>query len=182
MPRVNETIRGDKLGKRANDWYVWVACPKCLAKRWILKWKLKLPNFTGLCQLCNGKQNKSRWNNGMMTTSAGYVYIQNPEHPEANVQGYVRRSHLVLERKLGRPLREDCIAHHLNGIVADDRPKNLMEILKTEHPTLHAAQRKLMRETKREVVDKCSWYRELKDYIVLRIPKTKLKEWNIELP
>ena len=31
-----------------------------------------------------------------------------------------------------------------------------------------------------EVVDKCFWYRELKDYIVLRIPKAKLKEWDIE--
>ena len=142
---------------------------------WIIDRKTKLPNLIGLCQLCNGKQNKSRWNNGMMTTSAGYVYIQNPEHPEANAHGYVRRSHLVLEEKLGRPLREGCIAHHLNGVVDDDRPKNLMEILNTEHPTLHAAQRKLVKESKREVVE---FIRQNTFLLETRDWQAKLKEWE----
>ena len=152
MERITDTIRGDKIGKRANDWYTWVVCHKCGVGRYVLTWKLKLPNFTGLCLLCNGKQNKSRWNNGTMTSSNGYVCIAKPEHPNANAQGYVRRSRLVLERKLGRRLRDGCIPHHLNGVIDDDRPKNLIEILNVEHPTLHAAQRKLIKESKREVV------------------------------
>lgn len=175
MPQVGDCIRGDKIGKRANDYYAWIKCPVCHKERWVLGWKLALPNFTGLCQLCNGKRNKSRWNNGMMTTSAGYVYIQRPEHPEANEQGYVRRSHLVLEQKLGRQLREGCIAHHLNGVVDDDRPKNLMEMLGVEHPTLHAAQRKLIKESKREVVE---WIRE--NYREDDLLEAKLKEWGIK--
>ncbi len=58
MMRAEGIIRGDKIGKRANDYYIGVPCPECHKRRWVLRWKLKLPNFTGLCQLCNGKQNK----------------------------------------------------------------------------------------------------------------------------
>jgi len=152
MVVVTETIRGDKIGKRANDWYARINCPQCGESRLILRWKLKLPNFTGLCLKCNGKLG-GRWNNGMMRNSAGYVYTSMPEHPEANAHGYVRRSHLVLEQKLGRRLRDGCVAHHLNGINDDDRPKNLIEILNIEHPTLHVVQRKLIKESKKEVVE-----------------------------
>ena len=58
----------------------------------------------------------------------GYAYVLQPDHPQANKRGYVRRAHLVLEEALGRPLREGCVTHHINGIKDDDSPENLMEL------------------------------------------------------
>lgn len=56
-------IRGDEIGKRTNDWYEWVVCPECSKGRWTLKWKLKYPNFTGLCWTCSARRNiKNRYN------------------------------------------------------------------------------------------------------------------------
>lgn len=58
--KIKEAIRGDAIGKRANDWYVWVTCPECRKGRWILRWKLKLPNFTKLCWGCSACRNVGR--------------------------------------------------------------------------------------------------------------------------
>ena len=148
MIRINDAIRGDQLGKRANDWYVWMACPKCQTRRWVLKWKRKLPNFTGLCLRCNGIRFRPKWNNGMMKSSTGYIFIHSPQHPSANSKGYVKRSRLVLEKKLGRYLFPQCVPHHLNGIRDDDRFNNLLEISNSRHKSLHIAQRKLLDEAK----------------------------------
>lgn len=60
MIKANDTIRGDKIGRRANDWYIWVLCPLCRKGRWVLQWQLKLLHFTGLCQLCNAHKNLKR--------------------------------------------------------------------------------------------------------------------------
>ncbi len=57
MIQEGYAIRGDRLGKRANDWYVGVLCPKCEETRWVLRWKLKLLNFTELCWTCSARQN-----------------------------------------------------------------------------------------------------------------------------
>lgn len=153
MPELGERIRGDillSMKGRSNDYYVWHQCPKCLERRWILDWKTRLPNFTGLCLMCNGKRLRT---NGEMKTYAGYVLILDPKHPSANSRGYVRRSRLVLEKKMGRPLLPNCLSHHLNGVKDDDRPRNLLEIPKRQHPTLHAIQREMVRQAKKEVVE-----------------------------
>ena len=49
-----------------------------------------------------------------------------PEHPRANKNGYVKRAILVMEKKLGRPLRKGEIVHHIDGNRTNDRPDNLM--------------------------------------------------------
>ena len=96
-------------------------------------------------------------------------------------QGIPKDSRLSkIRAKLGRPLREGCIAHHLNGVVDDDRPKNLMDMLGVEHPTLHAMQRKLMKESKREVVEWINKYYEGKCVLSSEEGKAKLKEWGID--
>ena len=56
----------------------------------------------------------------------GYLLILQPEHPFCNKKGYVRRSHLVIEKYLGRYLKNGETAHHRNKIKTDDRVKNLM--------------------------------------------------------
>ncbi len=63
----------------------------------------------------------------------GYIAILKPKHPFANKAGYVRRSHLVMEKVIGRFVVPPEVVHHkgskypINDIRnrSDDRPKNL---------------------------------------------------------
>lgn len=65
------------------------------------------------------------------------VAIQWPGHPDANGQGYVVRARIILAEKLGRPLKEGEIAHHVNEQVWDDRPENLEATTVAAHNKHH---------------------------------------------
>jgi hypothetical protein len=75
------------------------------------------------------------WKGGV--TSKGYFYIRKPGHPKANKRGYVKRAILVLEAKLGRPIREGYLSHHINEDTMDDRPENLEERTRSWHIRHH---------------------------------------------
>ncbi len=77
-----------------------------------------------------------RWNGGE-TRNKGYVLVFKPNHQRA-VGGYVRRSLLVAEQKLGRTLNDGEVVHHLNQQRDDDRPENI-EVLPSQsnHIALH---------------------------------------------
>lgn len=52
-------------------------------------------------------------------------------------QGCTTYARVVLEGMLGRPLRADEQAHHVNGDPSDDRPENLSVVGAAEHQRLH---------------------------------------------
>lgn len=64
------------------------------------------------------------WTGGRRVVG-GYVYIHQPEHPNATKQGYVLEHRLVMERKLGRLLTRLEVVHHRNGDTQDNREENL---------------------------------------------------------
>lgn len=66
------------------------------------------------------------WKGGIMKQAHGYIYILKPNHPFAIKHGYILRSHLVIEKYLKRYLKHREIVHHINEIITDDRPENLM--------------------------------------------------------
>jgi len=199
MPKIDDVIRGDKIGKRANDYYVWRKCLACHKERWILRWKLTLPNFTGLCWACSARRNTNRteaigkkhprWNDGQ-TISRGYVYILNPEHPAKTSKGYVKRCRLVLEEKLGRYLLPNCLPHHLNGIKDDDRPENLIEVTKSNHARIHNAPEAYRLGKIQGIREVVEWIEQrarvysvgygMASVFTDKVWQVKLKEWGVE--
>src|ERR1035437_9606295 len=65
--------------------------------------------------------------------SDGYVFIMQPDHPNAESTGYVREHVLAMVSILGRPLRKGERVHHKNGVRDDNRPENL-ELWGSGHP------------------------------------------------
>jgi len=90
-------------------------------------------------QACVGrlKEKTSNWKGGQFTDGDGYVRILRPEHPRANNNGYIRRSHLVAEKILGRYLYPEEITHHENEIRDDDSPENIKVTTNGEHTSYH---------------------------------------------
>lgn len=86
-------------------------------------------------------KNNSHWKGGITKGSDGYVYIRKPDHPRAKTNGYIKRSHLVAEKKLGRYLYPDEIPHHKNEIRNDDRPENIEVMTEFNHKSFHGKNR-----------------------------------------
>lgn len=75
------------------------------------------------------------WKGGVLS-KRGYIFLYSPNHPH-NDGGYVKRSRLQMEKKIGRYLKTTEIIHHLNGIRDDDRIENLMITTRGVHSSIH---------------------------------------------
>ena len=79
------------------------------------------------------------WKGGKYSTKRdGYVYVYNPEHPNAKRNGkggggYVLEHRLVMEKILGRYLLPDEDINHINGDKKDNRPENLVVVRHYAH-------------------------------------------------
>jgi len=71
-----------------------------------------------------GGEKNPKWNNGIKNHK-GYIYIYSPDHP-GNNQGYVPEHRLVMEKNIGRYLKQEEEIHHLNGIKNDNQINNLI--------------------------------------------------------
>ena len=65
------------------------------------------------------------WRGGRAKSSTGYMLVQAPSHPAAQVNGYVPEHRLVMETMIGRLLLPEETVHHVNGKRDDNRPENL---------------------------------------------------------
>jgi hypothetical protein len=89
--------------------------------------------------------NNPRWRGGETRSSKGYWYVKMPDHPRAMKSGYVKRADLVLEKKLGRPLEPNEIAHHMDENKDNDSPDNLEPMDGDVHRTMHSRERGALR-------------------------------------
>lgn len=70
----------------------------------------------------------------------GYIMIYHPKHPSGQKGNgiYILEHRLVMEKILGRPLKKDEIVHHKNSVRNDNRPENLVLVIrgKNWHPCI----------------------------------------------
>lgn len=71
----------------------------------------------------------------------GYVAIYMPTHSRATKDGYVMEHDLLMEQKIGRPLKDDEVVHHINKIRDDNRIENLQLMTFREHASFHMKER-----------------------------------------
>lgn len=148
MFKLGEIKSGKEIGKVPPIGYIWAACAICGEERWVELRKGK-PRYA-ICHHCameavnnnSSGANNPNWKGGEKHHTGGYILVYKPEHLRANCDGYIRRGRLVLEEKLGRPLKLRHVAHHINGIKDDDRPENLGELSILEHELIHANRHK----------------------------------------
>jgi endogenous inhibitor of DNA gyrase (YacG/DUF329 family) len=77
---------------------------------------------TGMAQ--KGEANPS-FSGGRHFDAYGYVKVLAPDHPNADVRGYVSEHRLKMERKIGRFLTDAEVVHHIDGDTSNNDPSNL---------------------------------------------------------
>ncbi|MFA5321161.1 MAG: HNH endonuclease [Smithella sp.] len=100
-------------------------------KKGMISWNKgkKLPN--------RSRENHPNWKGGQYIRN-GYVHCISPLHPHSKKDGYVLRSHLIMEKIIGRYIKPEEVVHHINKITTDDRPENLQLFpSKSEHKKYH---------------------------------------------
>lgn len=71
------------------------------------------------------------WRGGRRQRADGYWLLLTPD-------GERLEHRVVMERQLGRPLREDEIVHHIDENKSNNDPSNLEVMSQSEHARLHA--------------------------------------------
>jgi transposase len=85
------------------------------------------------------RERNHSWKGGKTKNlNGGYAGRMVPGHHLANNRGYVMEHVLVMEEKLGRPLKKGEVVHHVNEDKQDNRPENLVLFSsKSEHVRHH---------------------------------------------
>lgn len=80
-----------------------------------------------------------KWKGGRTNHISGYIFVRCEGHPRSYDKGhYVFEHVLVMEKHLGRYLRDKEIVHHINGIKDDNRIENLQLFQNnSKHVSIH---------------------------------------------
>lgn len=68
----------------------------------------------------------------------GYMYCRTePPHPRANANGLYPLHRVIVENRIGRPLRKDEHVHHIDENKANNSDENLAVLSASAHALLH---------------------------------------------
>jgi hypothetical protein len=88
------------------------------------------------------KRNNTYSSGRYISDKRGYIRVFYPEHPKANISGYVYEHILVAEVALGKLLPDGAAVHHFNENRGDNNNINLIVCdSKSYHNLLHMRQR-----------------------------------------
>lgn len=73
--------------------------------------------------------------------NGGYILAYAPKHPHAHKDGYVMFHTVLMERAIGRYLKDNEVVHHVNRDRSDNRIENLRLMDKHEHRSMHMKER-----------------------------------------
>jgi HNH endonuclease len=128
------------------------------------------------------REKNPNWKGGRLIASNGYVLIRLPNHPLADVRGYVYEHRVVAEKKIGRSLLPSEQVHHRDENKQNNDPSNL-EVVQDghHHRALHRkAGRQLQGcdEPNRDVVCACGCGVTFKKYDSSGRPRSYLPGHN----
>jgi len=88
-------------------------------------------------------ENNPKWRGGKIKRPDGRTIVFAPGNPNAKLFGgtYILEYRLAAEVKIGRPLRDSEIVHHINGDTADNSLENLEVMTLAEHAKKHSETR-----------------------------------------
>ncbi len=143
-PILGDTARACDVGYKSRGLRVWAQCPVCHTQSWReRRFKDKPCPKCGIPkggELRKGEGN-ARWSGGKRHAD-GYVFITVSEsHPYSTMTRKVSHRNLyqiaehrlVVAQAINRPLLDDEIVHHVNGIKSDNRLENLMLLKNNQH-------------------------------------------------
>lgn len=81
-------------------------------------------------------KNNANWKGGKALSATGYVLVRVPDHPAAQ-NDYVFEHRLVMEKHLGRLLRDDEVVHHKDHDRRNNKLRNLLLMTHGDHASLH---------------------------------------------
>jgi hypothetical protein len=113
-------------------------CKRCGTMKNVAK-KMGTNSFPGYCRTCIYRhlRKKPNWIGGRHSDGKGYILVSGQQaHPRSR-SGRVFEHRLVMEKHLGRYLRDDEIVHHKNGDGTDNRLENLELLTSHEHMIHH---------------------------------------------
>ena len=132
MPRLGEIKKARELGRKGYYRYIYVDCPHCPGKRWVVL--LPRGPMSVACKACGSKEYdgtgeaNGNWKGGRITVRGGYISVLvlggDFFFPMANKR-YVLEHRLVVAKHLHRCLLPWETVHHKNGIKNDNRLENL---------------------------------------------------------
>lgn len=112
-----------------------------------------------------GEWNRA-WAGGGHPQRRRYTEVPAHEHPLAKSNGWMKEHRLVMEKKIGRPLKPGEVVHHIDGDVTNNHPDNLLLFPDNEsHLRFHQEQRQAsyqerltdLRAADREYVRSLGW-------------------------
>ncbi len=125
-PNLGDITRGDCIGKRVRDMYMWCTCKFCGKERWVRLSNGKPRSMA--CQTCANKPQNSPLYKKVTLTHNGYqlikIYLDDPYYSMARRGDKVALHRYIMAKYLGRPLTIGEVVHHKNGIKDDNRIGN----------------------------------------------------------
>ena len=128
---------------RRGDLRIKAICPVCGKERWTYVSSVRNLSKTPRCHLCAVTGTEAyQWAGGRHKNEEGYVRIHLATlsaterllaEPMTGYGNYLLEHRWVMAKHLGRPLTEDEVVHHRNGIKDDNHLSNLQLLTKQTH-------------------------------------------------